>query len=234
MRNSVEVEYTSQDLKPELKYLRLLSDNFPNIQRASTEIINLQAILNLPKGTEHFLTDIHGEYETFSHVLANASGVVKRKIDEVFGRTLHKKDKNLLAALIYYPKEKLELILKNEDDPQEWYAITLQRLSMIARATASKYTRSKVRKSMPEDFGYIMDELLNESGDDKEEYFEGIIQTIISIRRAEAFIIAITASVPEFTNLTFSKPGILSQRSFARLYCPSVGVEYWEPFSMPS
>jgi len=191
MITNQEGEYSTEELKPELKYLRLLSDNFPNIQRASTEIINLQAILNLPKGTEHFLTDIHGEYETFSHVLANASGVVKRKIDEVFGRTLHKKDKNLLATLIYYPREKLELILKNEDDPQEWYAITLQRLSMVARATASKYTRSKVRKSMPKDFGYIMDELLNESGDDKEEYFEGIIQTIISVRRAEAFIVAI-------------------------------------------
>ena len=192
MNTNEEKQYTSKELAPELKYLRLLSDKFPNIQNASTEIINLQAILNLPKGTEHFLTDIHGEYDTFSHVLANASGVVKRKIDDVFGRTLHKKDKNLLATLIYYPKEKLDLILKNEEDPKEWYAITLQRLSMIARASASKYTRSKVRKSMPEDFAYIMDELLNESGENKENYYEGIISTIISIKRAEAFIIAIS------------------------------------------
>ncbi len=190
MNSTVDTGVTSEELKKQLKYLKLLSDQFQNVQSASTEIINLEAIMNLPTGTEHFLSDIHGEYDTFSHVLANASGVVKRKIDEVFGRTLHKKDKNLLSTLIYYPKEKLDLILKNEDDPAEWYAITLQRLSMIARAAASKYTRSKVRKAMPPDFGYIIDELLNESGENKEEYFEGIINTIIDIRRAEAFIIA--------------------------------------------
>jgi len=191
MNHTTEHNYTSQELEKHLKYLRLLSDKFNNVQSASTEIINLEAILNLPKGTEHFLTDIHGEYETFSHALANASGVVKRKIDEIFGKTLHKKDKDLLATLIYYPKEKLELILKSEEDPVEWFSITLQRLSMVARAAASKYTRSKVRKAMPKDFGYIMDELLNESGENKEDYFEGIINTIISINRAEAFIIAI-------------------------------------------
>ncbi len=184
-------KFNSTDLEKNLKYLQLLSDKFPTIQKASTEVINLSAILNLPKGTEHFLTDIHGEYETFSHVLANASGVVKRKIEDVFGKTLRKKEKNLLAALIYYPKEKLELVLKNEDDTDEWFAITLQRLIKVARASASKYTRSKVRKAMPDDFAYIIDELLNESGEDKEDYFEGIINTIISIDRAEAFIVAI-------------------------------------------
>ncbi|MEJ2594759.1 MAG: fructose-1,6-bisphosphatase [bacterium] len=189
--SSKDKTYSSKELAENLKFLKLLSDRFPNVQRASTEIINLQAILALPKGTEHFLTDIHGEYETFSHVLANASGVVKRKIDDVFGRTLHKKDKDLLATLIYYPSEKLELILKKEEDPNEWYAITLQRLSMIARASASKYTRSKVRKAMPPDFAYIIDELLNESGESKEQYYEGIINTIIDIRRAEAFIVAL-------------------------------------------
>jgi fructose-1,6-bisphosphatase-3 len=182
--------YTTSELEEQLKYLQLLSEKFPNIQVASTEIINLEAILNLPKGTEHFLTDIHGEYETFSHVLANASGVVRRKIDEVFGKTLRLKDKKSLAALIYYPKEKLDLILKNEDDPHEWFAITLQRLSDVARSAASKYTRSKVRKLMPKDFAYIIDELLNESGEGKEEYFEAIINTIIKVDRAEAFIIA--------------------------------------------
>ncbi len=184
-------KYATKDLEKHIKYLNLLSDRFPNVQSASTEIINLEAILNLPKGTEHFLSDIHGEYETFSHVLANASGVVVRKIDEVFGKTLRKKEKSLLATLIYYPKEKLELVLKSEDDINEWYGITLQRLSKVARAAASKYTRSKVRKAMPNDFAYIIDELLNESGEDKEEYFEGIINSIINIDRAEAFIIAI-------------------------------------------
>lgn len=179
------------ELEKDLKYLKLLSEKFPNIQSASTEIINLEAILNLPKGTEHFLTDIHGEYETFSHVLANASGVVMRKIDDVFGRSLRKKDKRLLATLIYYPKEKLDLILKEEEDPKEFFGITLQRLSQVARSSAAKYTRSKVRKAMPPKFAYIMDELLNEGGEGKEEYYEAIINTIISIDRAESFIIAI-------------------------------------------
>ncbi len=178
-------------LEKEIKYLGLLSDRFPNIQDASTEIINLEAILNLPKGTEHFLSDIHGEYETFSHVLANASGVVRKKIEDVFGKTLRLKDKRLLATLIYYPEEKLDLVLKEEEDPDEWFFITLQRLIKVARAAASKYTRSKVRKAMPPSFSYIIVELLNESGEDKEEYFEGIINTIIEIHRAEAFIIAI-------------------------------------------
>lgn len=184
-------DYTSKNLEKEIKYLDLLADQFPNIQSASTEIINLEAILNLPKGTEHYLSDIHGEYETFSHVLANASGVVVRKIEDVFGNTLRKKEKSTLATLIFYPKEKLELILKSEDDIDEWYGITLQRLAKVARAAASKYTRSKVRKSMPKDFGYIIDELLNESVEEKEEYFVSIIRSIINIERAEAFIIAI-------------------------------------------
>ena len=183
--------FSKEQLETELKYLRLLSDHFKNIQAASTEVINLEAILNLPKGTEHFLSDIHGEYETFSHVLANASGVVRKKIDDVFGKSVREKNKKTLATLIYYPEEKLDLILKNEEDPDEWFSLTLQRLIIVARAAASKYTRSKVRKAMPPDFSYIIDELLNENGEEKEEYFEGIINTIIRIDRAEAFIIAI-------------------------------------------
>lgn len=191
MQKFDENAFPVNTLEKEIKYLRLLSDRFPNIQDASTEIINLEAILNLPKGTEHFLSDIHGEYETFSHVLANASGVVRKKIEDVFGKTLRLKDKRLLATLIYYPEEKLDLVLKEEEDPDEWFFITLQRLIKVARAAASKYTRSKVRKAMPPSFSYIIVELLNESGEDKEEYFEGIINTIIEIHRAEAFIIAI-------------------------------------------
>jgi len=190
MKKKRDNEFSTKDLEGQLKYINLLSEKFPNIPSASTEIINLEAILNLPKGTEHFLTDIHGEFETFSHVLANASGVVRRKIDEVFGKTLRLKDKKLLATLIYYPKEKLDLILKEEEEPNEWYAITLQRLSHVARSAAAKYTRSKVRKAMPKDFAYIIDELLNESGDEKEEYFEAILNAIIEVDRAEAFIVA--------------------------------------------
>ncbi len=191
MKKITSQELSTKELETHIKYLSLLSDKFPDIQAASTEIINLEAILNLHKGTEHFLTDIHGEYETFSHVLANASGVVRRKIDDVFGRTMREKEKKRLATLIYYPKEKLDLILASEDEPKEWLAITLQRLSQVARAAASKYTRSKVRKAMPSNFAYIIDELLNESGENKEEYYESIINTIINIDRAEQFIIAI-------------------------------------------
>lgn len=191
MKKYDENAFPAEVLEKEIKYLRLLSDRFKNIQDASTEIINLEAILNLPKGTEHFLSDIHGEYDTFSHVLANASGVVRKKIDDVFGKSLREKDKRFLATLIYYPEEKLDLVLKEEEDRDEWFFITLQRLIIVARAAASKYTRSKVRKAMPPSFSYIIVELLNESGEDKEEYFEGIINTIIEINRAEAFIVAI-------------------------------------------
>ncbi|MBN2614541.1 MAG: fructose-1,6-bisphosphatase [Bacteroidales bacterium] len=191
MDNYNHRNYTKEELEKDIKYLRLLSDRFQTIQAASTEVINLEAILNLPKGTEHFLSDIHGEYETFSHVLANASGVVRKKIEDVFGKNLRQKDKKGLATLIYYPEEKMDRVLKEEDEPEEWFAITLQRLVVVARAAASKYTRSKVRKAMTPDFSYIIDELLNESGEAKEEYVNSIISTIIRIDRAEAFIIAL-------------------------------------------
>lgn len=192
MDNYNHQNYSKEELEQEIKYLNLLSDRFQTIQAASTEVINLEAILNLPKGTEHFLSDIHGEYETFSHVLANASGVVRKKIEDVFGKSLRLKDKKTLATLIYYPESKMDLILKNEEEPEEWFAITLQRLVIVARVAASKYTRSKVRKAMPDDFDYIIDELLNENGEDKEDYVNSIINTIIRIDRAQVFIIAIS------------------------------------------
>ena len=178
----------------ELKYLRSLAHQYPTIAAASTEIINLQAILNLPKGTEHFLTDIHGEYEQFNHVLKNGSGSVKRKIDEEFGNTLSSKDKKSLATLIYYPKEKLELVLQEEDNIEDWYKITLHRLVQITKRVASKYTRSKVRKALPKDFAYIIEELITEKAEiqDKEAYYNEIIHTIIRIDRAQEFIIALS------------------------------------------
>ncbi len=178
----------------ELKYLRSLAHQYPTIASASTEIINLQAILCLPKGTEHFLTDIHGEYEQFNHVLKNGSGSVKRKIDEEFGNTLSNKDKKSLATLIYYPKEKLEIILQEEDNIEDWYKITLHRLVQITKRVASKYTRSKVRKALPQDFAYIIEELITEKAEiqDKEAYYNEIIHTIIRIDRAQEFIIALS------------------------------------------
>jgi Uncharacterized protein conserved in bacteria len=178
----------------ELKYLKSLAQQYPTIATASTEIINLQSILNLPKGTEHFLTDIHGEYEQFLHVLKNGSGAVRRKIDDAFGNTLSSKDKKSLATLIYYPEKKLELILQEEDNIEDWYKITLYRLIQINRQVASKYTRSKVRKSLPKDFAYIIEELMNEKAEvqDKEAYYNEIINTIIRIGRAKEFIVALS------------------------------------------
>lgn len=178
----------------ELKYLRSLAHQYPTIAAASTEIINLQAILSLPKGTEHFLTDIHGEYEQFNHVLKNGSGSVRRKIDEEFGNTLSSKDKKSLATLIYYPKEKLDIVLQEEDNIEDWYKITLHRLVQITKRVSSKYTRSKVRKALPKDFAYIIEELITEKAEiqDKEAYYNEIIHTIIRIDRAQEFIIALS------------------------------------------
>lgn len=178
----------------ELKYLKSLANQYRNIAAASTEIINLQAILNLPKGTEHFLTDIHGEYEQFNHVLKNGSGAIRRQIDEEFGNTLSNKDKKSLATLIYYPQEKLDIILREEDNIEDWYKITLHRLVQITKKVASKYTRSKVRKALPKDFAYIIEELITEKADisDKEGYYNEIIHTIIRIGRAPEFIVALS------------------------------------------
>lgn len=136
-------------LEEELRYLKLLSKQYPTIASACTEIINLQAILNLPKGTEHFLSDIHGEYESFNHVLRNGSGNIKRKITEVYGDIMSEKEIKSLATLIYYPEQKLEIIRKQEDDIEDWYRITIFRLVVICRKAAFKYTRMKVRKALP-------------------------------------------------------------------------------------
>lgn len=177
----------------ELEYLKLLSKQYPTIASASTEIINLEAILNLPKGTEHFLTDLHGEYEPFVHVLKNGSGVIKVKIQDMFGRSLTESEQKCLATLVYYPEQKLDLIMKQETNINDWYRITLYRLIKLCRYAASKYSRSKVRKALPKDFAYIIEELLHEQAkyEDKEQYYEGIINTIIEIDRANEFIIAI-------------------------------------------
>ena len=176
-----------------LRYLELLSHSFPTIAEASTEIINLQAILNLPKGTEHFLADIHGEHEAFQHILKNASGNIKRKVNELFGNTLRESEKKDLCTLIYYPGEKLELVKLEEKDLKDWYHITLHRLVAVCKEVSSKYTRSKVRKSLPKDFSYIIQELLHERTEDadKTAYINVIIDTIITTGRADDFIVAL-------------------------------------------
>lgn len=176
------------------RYLELLSDLYPTIAAASTEIINLQAILNLPKGTEHFLTDVHGEYEAFSHVLKNGSGSVRRKIEDVFGNTMSARDKRALATLIYYPKAKMDMVKQTETNMEDWYRVHLYLLIEVSKRAASKYTRSKVRKALPKDFAYVIEELITEKAEiqDKESYYNEIISTIIRIGRAEDFIVAIS------------------------------------------
>ena len=178
--NNISVETALQDLR----YLQLLSKQFPTISDACTEIINLEAILNLPKGTEHFLTDIHGEYEAFQHVLKNASGTVRRKVDEIFGQTLRESEKKELCTLIYYPDHKLELIKSHEPDMEDWYKITLHQLIRVCQNVSSKYTRSKVRKALPTEFSYILQELLHESQIDpnKQAYVNASDDDVIIIK----------------------------------------------------
>lgn len=185
----------------EARYLERLAQIYPTIAKASTEIINLQAILNLPKGTEHFLTDIHGEYEAFSHVLKNGSGSVRRKVDDVFGNTMSSKDKQSLATLIYYPAEKMDRIRKTEENMEDWYKITLYRLIEVCKRAASKYTRSKVRKALPADFAYVIEELITVKAEitDQESYYNSIISTIIRIGSAEKFIIALCELIQRLT-----------------------------------
>ena len=180
--------------KEYLQYLKLLARQYPTIQAASTEIINLSAILNLPKGTEHFLSDIHGEYEAFLHVLKNGSGSIKRKIDETFSESMLSKEKRSLATLIYYPEQKLASISNETANEEEWYKITLFRLIKMCRVVSSKYTRSKVRKALPDDFAYVIEELLHEqeSIENRQEYYKSIINTIISSGRARPFIMAMS------------------------------------------
>lgn len=178
------------------KYLRLLSKEYKNVNQVAEEIINLQAILNLPKGTEMFLSDIHGEYQPFVHILNNGGGIIKSKIDDIFGNTITKKERETLATLIYYPEEKLKLMKEEEkNNLDEWYNITLYRLIEVARKVSSKYTRSKVRKAITNGFEYVIDELLNSQAKnekDKERYYNAIIHTIIELEQAESFIIVIS------------------------------------------
>ncbi len=192
---------TLEAIQKDMRYLELLSHKFPTIAAASTEIINLEAILNLPKGTEHYLADLHGEYEAFSHVLRNASGAIKRKVNEIFGNTLRETEKKDLCTLIYYPEQKLRLVKEVENDLVDWYVITLNQLVKVCQNVSSKYTRSKVRKALPEEFSYIIQELLHESSMDpnKQAYINVIISTIIDTHRADNFIIAMCNLIQRLT-----------------------------------
>ncbi|MCI8649921.1 MAG: fructose-1,6-bisphosphatase [Anaerotruncus sp.] len=197
IHTSEEVVYSmfdqSQKQQADLRYLQMLSRQYPTVQAASSEIINLEAILQLPKGTEHFMSDIHGEYEAFIHILNNASGAVREKVDALYENSLSREERAQLATLIYYPDEKLEEMQRHASDLNEWYKLTLYRLIDLCRLASSKYTRSKVRKALPKDYAYIIDELLNTNYEvhNKRDYYNNIISTIIHIDCAEAFIKAL-------------------------------------------
>lgn len=189
--------YSLDELNSKLKYLKLLANQYPTISKASSEIINLESILNLPKGTEHFLSDIHGEYEPFVHVLKNGSGVIRRKIDELFTNTMRDSEKKALATLVYYPKDKMELVKKNEKNMEDYYRISIYRLVELCKYCSSKYTRSKVRKLLPEDYSYVIEELLHEhrKSEHKEEYYVSLVETIINLGQAEDFIVSISTAI---------------------------------------
>jgi len=185
--------YTSQQIENDRRVLELLSQTFGSISAAATEIINLEAILNLPKGTEHYVADLHGEYQAFRHILRNASGDIKRKVREIYSNTMRDSDIAQLCSLIYYPELKLEIIRAEEEDLENFYNITLHRLVKVLQSVSSKYTRSKVRKALPKEFAYIIEELLHEapSGESKQLYYNRVVETIISTGQADEFIIAI-------------------------------------------
>ena len=177
----------------ELKYLSLLAKSFPTVAKAQAEIINLNAILNLPKATEVFATDVHGEYEAFVHLLRNGSGAVRIRIDEALGDSLTDKEKSSLATLIYYPREKMDLILPDIEDKNAWYSRAILLLIRVSKVAAGKYTRSKVRKALPKEYAYIIEELMTESNlsVDKKAYYSSIIDAVIRTGCAETLIEAI-------------------------------------------
>lgn len=181
-----------------MKYLRLLAQKFPSEQAVFTEIINLQAILNLPKGTEHFMSDLHGEYEAFMHILNNCSGVVREHVDEIYHERLTDDQKADLCTLIYYPREKIALVREERCDTTGWYKDVLDQLLTVARALSSRYTRSKVRKAIPHDFAYIIDELLHTHPDENNyrvRYHDRIIGSILETNATEDFICALAALI---------------------------------------
>ena len=209
-----------EELKSDERYLRLLSEKFPTRKAVVTELINLKAILSLPKGTEHIVSDLHGESGAFVHILKNASGVVRRKVDDIYGLTLSETEKRALCALIYYPEERIELVRKSVEDPpqpslkgrepdegmgsftiDEWYRRRLHQVVLVARAVTIKYSRSKVRKMLPEDYAYVIDELLHESSieHDRTTYYNAIIDAIIEVGCAEQLIIAISFLIHSLT-----------------------------------
>ena len=186
--------------KNDLRYLEALSYQYPSIAKASTEVINLTSILHLPKGTEHFISDVHGEYEQFAHILKNGSGSVRSKIDLEFGFELSREDKTELATLIYYPQEKIALVEDSGTDMNEWYRMQLLRLIRVARRVSVKYTRSKVRKAISKDFRYLVEELMTDNDiPDKASYYDSILEAIIKTGQAKNCIMAFSSMIIRLT-----------------------------------
>ena len=177
----------------ELRYLKMLARQYPTLRSAGAEIINLQAILNLPKGCEHFISDVHGEHEAFLHILNSCSGVIREELDRLYRNSIPHSALDELATLIYYPEEKLAQLKPEINDPDEWYRITLYRLIEVCRAVSSRYSRSKVRKALPQEYAYIIEELLHTHTDEsnKQDYYKNIISTIVDIGQAPDFIAAV-------------------------------------------
>lgn len=196
-----KISINAENFARDRRVLELLSQSFPTVSAASTEIINLEAILNLPKGTEHFVADIHGEYEAFDHIVRNASGNIRRKVNEIYSNQMRDEEIRQLCTLIYYPERKLEEIKESETELSDFYNVTLHRLVSVCRSVSSKYTRSKVRKALPKEFAYIIEELLHEEHDDldKQEYYSRIIETIITTGQADAFIVAISKVIQKLS-----------------------------------
>lgn len=216
-----------EDIKNDLRYLTLLSERFPNSKAVITELINLRAILSLPKGTEHFVSDLHGESSAFIHTIKNASGVIRHKIDDLFGDEMSETEKRALCALIYYPDERIELVQRSlyervdgldegigDFSIEDWYRIRLHQVVVVARAVTIKYSRSKVRKMLPKDYAYIIDELLHESNieSDRAVYYNAIIDTIIGLGCAEKLITAISYLIHGFTIDTLHVVGDIFDR----------------------
>lgn len=222
-RQTMDIE----EIKGDLRYLKLLSEKFPNNKAVITELINLRAILSLPKGTEHFVSDLHGESSAFIHTIKNASGVIRHKIDDLFGDQMSETEKRALCALIYYPDERIELVQQSLHEPvegldegigefaiEDWYRIRLHQVVLVARAVTIKYSRSKVRKLLPKDYAYIIDELLHESNieSDRAVYYNAIIDTIIDLGCAEKLITAISYLIHSFTIDTLHVVGDIFDR----------------------
>ncbi len=184
----------TESARRDREYLRLISEKFPTVQAAATEYINIEAILRLPKGTEHFMSDLHGEYEAFCHIMNNCSGVIREKVERLYAQSMTKRERDEFATLIYYPAAIIAEKKASGADEKDWYLVQLHRLVEVCRSVSSKYTRSKVRKALPKYFDYIIDERINMDRDDfdKEAYYEEIFTSIIDLGRAEALILAIT------------------------------------------